>query len=565
MMKDDKLLCSSRNEMVVSGHAVDSDMSNNFELEYSFIDVTEWFRNACAKLPVGHVIKCDRFAMFDAMLAIEVMNDRMDSGLLTAKDTLGTPLTLEWVQKSIQDVTMENAAVIGALLFRCLLSFFNGAPLSTTLMTSVYFQFAENLPYTVSDLPVPSKLILSVIYLVKKVMITSSKIVHESNVMEEEDFCLEGHLFPQSWNDGSFSNIEFDFNHVLLSLTNLRDKNESFLSSLVSMLYHLDSSLDSLVFSDPSQVNVNLSAALHFLDLLEVSSYQEDHCPLKLWELGFNPRAQRKLSTNCPPREFPLLTFEKSVETLNLFLLDLKSISTFEHGSSFLQLVNFYDHLSFFRKATCIPRCIAQATIFDPRLFNNQELFKKWLSVKADLPGPYLNPQWVQKVLRSSRESEQFKRYDNRKLSTMERSYNRNVSAFLEFAHTSIGGLLQNFLHNTSRTRRLSCKLLRRMNQESARIEAIDSELETLFNIVRMHLFIMLKGVPDKKALHQEHNPRYFSCWVKYQRIRLAVLILEWGFYLELYSENEMAVLHRCVFLRASCFIIVSALQLAIV
>ena len=59
--------------------------SNN--ILYNFKTITDEFKQSCDKLEVGQLLKDDSFGLFEAMSAIEMMDPKMDAGMV-AKQTV---------------------------------------------------------------------------------------------------------------------------------------------------------------------------------------------------------------------------------------------------------------------------------------------------------------------------------------------------------------------------------------------------------------------------------------------------------------------------------------------
>ncbi|KAJ2475907.1 N-alpha-acetyltransferase, non-catalitic subunit [Coemansia sp. RSA 2131] len=99
-----------------------------------WIDITTLVDQAASELASGALIKQTHFTLFDAMMSVEVMDPRLDMGILTADDAL------EASQWDIdRQLTLREALWVALRLLRCEITWHGSASLLQTLYTCNYF------------------------------------------------------------------------------------------------------------------------------------------------------------------------------------------------------------------------------------------------------------------------------------------------------------------------------------------------------------------------------------------------------------------------------------------
>lgn len=78
------------------------EMKDDQEVElkkgvFEWKDITDDFFNSCEDLELGELLHYELFGLFEAMSAIEMMDKKMDIGMVEGKEK--TPLTLETAVK----------------------------------------------------------------------------------------------------------------------------------------------------------------------------------------------------------------------------------------------------------------------------------------------------------------------------------------------------------------------------------------------------------------------------------------------------------------------------------
>uniref|UniRef100_A0A6P7H787 Protein MAK10 homolog n=1 Tax=Diabrotica virgifera virgifera TaxID=50390 RepID=A0A6P7H787_DIAVI len=145
-------------------------------------NITLKFQEAVKDLKLGELLHDDLFGLFEAMSAIEMMDPKMDAGMLCNR---GSRKIISFDQ-AVQDKMLKldgfsNAELIGIIdsTFACLVSWLEGHSLAQTLFINLYL----HKPYMIEDRA------LRVFCLATYKLLEEIKdLVHNGMVYEEEDF-----------------------------------------------------------------------------------------------------------------------------------------------------------------------------------------------------------------------------------------------------------------------------------------------------------------------------------------------------------------------------------------
>ncbi|XP_072402056.1 N-alpha-acetyltransferase 35, NatC auxiliary subunit-like isoform X3 [Diabrotica undecimpunctata] len=145
-------------------------------------NITSKFQEAVKDLKLGELLHDDLFGLFEAMSAIEMMDPKMDAGMLCNR---GSRKIISFDQ-AVQDKMLKldefsNAELIGIIdsTLACLVSWLEGHSLAQTLFINLYL----HKPYMIEDRPL--RVFCLAIY---KLLEEIKDLVHNGMVYEEEDF-----------------------------------------------------------------------------------------------------------------------------------------------------------------------------------------------------------------------------------------------------------------------------------------------------------------------------------------------------------------------------------------
>lgn len=107
----------------------------------SWVDITQDFEDACRELKLGELLHDKLFGLFEAMSAIEMMDPKMDAGMI-GNQVNRKVLNFEQAVKDgtikIKDLSLPELIGIMDTCFCCLITWLEGHSLAQTVFTCLY-------------------------------------------------------------------------------------------------------------------------------------------------------------------------------------------------------------------------------------------------------------------------------------------------------------------------------------------------------------------------------------------------------------------------------------------
>lgn len=111
-------------------------------------DITDEFLQSVKQLNLGELIRCDQFTLLEAMSAIELMDPKIDTGMMI-RESNRKILNLEQSVKAgtVKINNLELCELIGIIdeTYSCLISWLEGNPLAQTVMINLYLHRPERI------------------------------------------------------------------------------------------------------------------------------------------------------------------------------------------------------------------------------------------------------------------------------------------------------------------------------------------------------------------------------------------------------------------------------------
>ncbi|MEE6459569.1 hypothetical protein FKM82_000658 [Ascaphus truei] len=148
----------------------------------SWIDITQEFKDACSELKLGELLHDKLFGLFEAMSAIEMMDPKMDAGMIgnqVNRKVLNFEQAIKDCTIQIKDLTLPDLIGIMDTCFCCLITWLEGHSLAQTVFTCLY---VHN-PDFIED-PAMKAFALGIL----KICDIAREKVNKAAVFEEEDF-----------------------------------------------------------------------------------------------------------------------------------------------------------------------------------------------------------------------------------------------------------------------------------------------------------------------------------------------------------------------------------------
>ncbi|ORZ29765.1 Mak10 subunit, NatC N-terminal acetyltransferase-domain-containing protein [Catenaria anguillulae PL171] len=480
---------------IAMSHESDQDRSRH--AAGTFIDCTKWLADTSPDLGIGSVVRSSSLTLFDAMIAIEVFADRMDSGLVTLPD-LRTPPHDDAFLMKLAHFSPEQVSSTLVLLFRAFSTYVSGAgTLSNTIFTSVFVRNAPAVPR--QDQLGPEVLRIFVFCLIR----CSFYFVNLFSCLglyEEEDFSLEqasldllGGLDDDTLLDklgtlirrlpdaeqadgiaGAVPLLLFVKN-LLILLTRLGSSPHSKLDEAVDCLRQAISTF-TVPQSHPTIVHV-------------ADCHTDDQ---STWDLGFNPRALRHLTIHCPPRNAPWMSLAEALGLWDRISKQSVAVAQLQNGPplSPVGLLSVIEHATAWEQA---PRSFLHLALFTQSGLVNgrpfQHLMEEWLLEVTGAPfagEPRTIDSLVVSCVRASVQGNVMYRSANvvRSLESEVRGQLAHLCNLLyRAAEPVIRNAFRAFVHNPARTRRLLFKVCQQLASLESSADSIDSEIAILLNL----------------------------------------------------------------------------------
>ncbi|XP_072402055.1 N-alpha-acetyltransferase 35, NatC auxiliary subunit-like isoform X2 [Diabrotica undecimpunctata] len=460
-------------------------------------NITSKFQEAVKDLKLGELLHDDLFGLFEAMSAIEMMDPKMDAGMLCNR---GSRKIISFDQ-AVQDKMLKldefsNAELIGIIdsTLACLVSWLEGHSLAQTLFINLYL----HKPYMIEDRPL--RVFCLAIY---KLLEEIKDLVHNGMVYEEEDFQpmqYGYHLNPdisQQRMIGMLREVEEDLYRKNRSNpepeTHALFARIKFLRLFLQVLMSMFKKDEQPVISECNRLLANCLDMLHIMQKTMHMGIITD----SEYILGFEPSINQRL---LPPT-FPRYTKIKSRYGAIGYFIDVaerfKIVTKITTITSLHHAMDFF--IDFSKTSPCILSRSALQMMYPGSTGNLKDILKE--SVKSFISPPAL----ISKTLLNNSQAKHY------------------VDTFLSHCTRPFTLFLQLCGHNRARQRDKLAHILEDFASLQDEAERVDAYLHTLSvnsPISRPHIAC-------------------FGTWILYHTLRIMIMYLLAGFELELYSVHE--------------------------
>lgn len=494
-------------------------------------DITAEFDEAASYLKLGELLHDSIFGLFEAMSAIEMMDPKMDAGMMcnqSGHKVLNLQQSIEAGRVKTKEITNNELIGIMDTTFACLATWMEGHSLAQTVFTNLY---AHN-PELIDDrcLRAFSLVILKMVDSIKdKVM--------RAGVFEEEDFQSMTYGFKLAHNVtelrvvGMLKEVEEEYNRKVRSTRARQGEKRDTATeleheqcvALVSRIKFCRMFYSALLAFSKKEVKQSLEEAkkllLFALDLLppiqktvelgdppvthdgEKSPAMQDYPNI----MGFEPLVNQRLLPPTFPRYAKIISRRDAISYLEGLVARLRTVCEVTSLTSFHSILDFFAEFS--KQCPCVLSRSVLQQIFLP--YNNKKVF---------------GVELVQECLRDTL------RVFVCPPVLAQRSPIYNIAQAKEMADSLLlhavrpmCSLVQIHGHNRARQRDKFGQLLEELAGLQDQAEKIDASLHTLM----------------AKAEAKKTYEASFSCWVMYHTLRTMLHYVQSGFELELYAIHE--------------------------
>ncbi|XP_069688457.1 N-alpha-acetyltransferase 35, NatC auxiliary subunit isoform X3 [Periplaneta americana] len=504
------------------------------DVHYNWVDITDEFFKAVKGLELGELLHDELFGLFEAMSAIEMMDPKMDAGMLCNrgnKAALNFDQAVEAGTLKLQDLSLaEEIGIIDSTL-SCLVSWLEGHSLAQTVFTNLYL----HKPHHIED-----RIMKAFSISIFKIVDVIKDFVNRALVFEEEDFqpMVYGYRLVPDVSEprtmGMLKEVEEELHRRTRSKPSDPSSSEEHedLVALYSRIKFMRLFYQALVclgrreqpgLSDCHRLLASCSELLATMQKTVGRGLQpeteSDHPTI----MGFDPLVNQRL---LPPT-FPRYTKIKSrVEALEYFeelLNRLKVVCKITTHTSFHSALDFF--IDFSRHGPCIlSRSILQLLYLPQcnRVFGTLN----FVDVLRDAAKNFIFPPALmpKSTLLNNQQAKEY------------------VESFLSHCVRPFGNLVQLCGHNRARQRDKLAHLL----EDFATLQ---DEFKYLFCFRLSKVPASLQNPAERvdAYLHnlslKSDSPRphlaCFGTWILYHTLRIMIMYLLSGFELELYSMHE--------------------------
>ncbi|XP_023554940.1 N-alpha-acetyltransferase 35, NatC auxiliary subunit [Octodon degus] len=475
----------------------------------SWVDITHDFEEACRELKLGELLHDKLFGLFEAMSAIEMMDPKMDAGMIgnqVNRKVLNFEQAIKDGTIKIKDLTLPELIGIMDTCFCCLITWLEGHSLAQTVFTCLYIHN----PDFIED-PAMKAFALGIL----KICDIAREKVNKAAVFEEEDFqsMTYGFKMANSVTDlrvtGMLKDVEDDMQRrvkVYMSSVHAVFSRVKFTRVLLTVLIAFTKKETSAV-AEAQKLMVQaadlLSAihiSLHHGIQAQNDTTKGDH-PIMM---GFEPLVNQRLLPPTFPRYAKIIKREEMVNYFARLIDRIKTVCEVVNLTNLHCILDFFCEFS--EQSPCVlSRSLLQTTF----LVDNKKVF-----------GTHLMQDMVKDALRSFVSppvlSPKCCLYNNHQAKDC-------IDSFVTHCVRPFCSLIQIHGHNRARQRDKLGHILEEFATLQDEAEKVDAALHTM----------LLKQEPQRQHL------ACLGTWVLYHNLRIMIQYLLSGFELELYSMHE--------------------------
>ncbi|KAG1655274.1 N-alpha-acetyltransferase 35, NatC auxiliary subunit [Nymphon striatum] len=182
LFQNEQINRTEEEDLGMNDHEEIKNVNKDDQPVYNWLDITESFNEATCELKLDELSREKSFGLFEAMSAIEMMDPKMDAGMMCNR---GNKRVLNFNQAvsegriKLKDFTIAEQVGIIDATFACMVTWLEGHSLAQTLFTNLYL----HQPFMLED-----KVMKSFMIIILKMINIICDFVEKAGVFEEEDF-----------------------------------------------------------------------------------------------------------------------------------------------------------------------------------------------------------------------------------------------------------------------------------------------------------------------------------------------------------------------------------------
>uniref|UniRef100_A0A3B3QJC9 N-alpha-acetyltransferase 35, NatC auxiliary subunit n=1 Tax=Paramormyrops kingsleyae TaxID=1676925 RepID=A0A3B3QJC9_9TELE len=497
------------------GLGIPEKMKNNA----NWVDITQDFKGACKELKLVPLLT-GSFGLFEAMSAIEMMDPKMDAGMI-GNQVNRKVLNFEQAVKDgairVSDLSLPELIGIMDTCFCCLITWLEGHSLAQTVFTCLYVHNP--------DLIQDSAMKAFALGILKVCDIAREK-VNKAAVFEEEDFQAMTYGFKMANNvtdlrvtgdlcfsahqcrstrirQGEQRDPEVELEHQqCLALFSRIKFTRLLLTGLIAFTKKETSSVSEAqkLMSQAADLLPAIHSTLHHGVQSQNDTTKGDH-PIMM---GFEPLVNQRLLPPTFPRYAKIIKREEMVNYFSKLIDRIKTVCEVINTTNLHGILDFFCEFS--EQSPCVlSRSLLQTTF----LIDNKKVFGTHLmqdmmkdALRSFVSPPVLSPKCCL--------------YNN----PQAKDY---IDSFVTHCSRPFCSLVQIHGHNRARQRDKLGHILEEFATLQDEAEKMDAALHSM----------LVKQEPQRQHL------ACLGTWILYHNLRIMIQYLLSGFELELYSMHE--------------------------
>ncbi|KAK3610213.1 hypothetical protein CHS0354_038852 [Potamilus streckersoni] len=492
---------------------------------YNWKDVTQEFRESASQLTLGQLLHDSQFGLFEAMSAIEMMDSKMDAGMMCnqiKRKVLNLNQAIQSGDVKLKDLSYQELIGIMDSTLSCVVTWLEGHSLAQTVFTNLYFHD----PHLIEDrcLKAFSLCILKIVDLIRDK-------VNRASVFEEEDFQTMTYGFKMAGEvtdmrvTGMMKEVEDEYSKLIRNTRSKQgeEKNESLekehelvMAVYTRLKFYKQFFMMLLAFGKDKCEGIEQAQKLivHLQELtpsmtasVSLGIQPEQKEPTKNdypTISGFEPLINQRLLPPTFPRYTVIRSRSDAVIYMETLLEKLHVATTIVGVNSFQTIMEIFKEFS--KSSPCVlSRSILQLTFLplSRRVFGEHSIVDYLKdSIRNFIAPPALA---LKSPLYNNPEAKQY------------------VDALLTRAARPMCNLVQITGHNRARQRDKYAHILEEMGNLQEEADKVDAYLHKL----------LMKLEPGRQHL------ACFGTWVLYHTLHAMISYILLGFELELYASYE--------------------------
>ena len=456
---------------------------------YEWKDITAQFAAASRTLPIGQLVKDENFGLFEAMSAIELMDPKMDAGMLCNKELCQVSSAEEAIEKGLLPLSIGTEDIIGVSdeLLSCICTWLNGHSLAQTVLTCLYL---HSIPQ------IESPVLVSICNAALKCCELIYCIISTAGCYEEEDFlsCTYGYSLSPNMSSSKVIALlkdgEDELNRKIKRGQDILPAEDAILKRLTFWKYFVIVLHKIQMFEKKNiePLKEDLKVLFHTVSPIKTSLQTGTQAVVNNQKhrkmVGFEYLVNQKLLASTPPRYIEIMERNAMCEYLMRLFAHIELVTKIGDSLTLSSIIRFFVRFSEQNPCVLSRSCLFYVFLMGNKVLGEEPFTKiikeeiKTFSYPVSFFSPYMSDANVKSL----------------------------VNNFLDGTALCIQDYLQAMCHNKGRQRRKLGALLPDLSDLYKKSENFDNML---------HAYL-------SNTDHSANHMRSYSCWVLFITVEVS-------------------------------------------